>query len=100
VLLHLHGVQVIEGKLRNALNYDGEVTTKEGLCRLEVDLLVLLSRGEDVVSDRNVLHEDGLQLCGMSSQNFILLESFKRIGAKVGNKSGSVDVTLLFFLGV
>jgi hypothetical protein len=36
----------------------------------------------------------------MSSQNFIFLESFKRIGAKVGNKSGSVNVALLFFLGV
>jgi hypothetical protein len=97
VLLHFHGVQVIESELRNALNYDGEVATEKGFRGFKIDLLILLCCGEDIVSNRNVLHEDGLQLGGMGSQNFIFLESFKRIGAKVGNKCGSVDVTLLFF---
>lgn len=51
------------------------MTAEERLTRLKIDLLVDLSCREDVISDRNILHEDALQFCSVGSKDLVLLES-------------------------
>ena len=75
MLFHLHGVQVIEGELGDALDDDGEMTAEERFRRFKVNLLVDLRGREDVISDGDVLHENGLQFGGVGAQDLILLES-------------------------
>lgn len=106
MLLHFHSIKFIKSELRNALNHDGEVTAEERLSGFKVDLVVHLGRGEDVVSYRDVLHEDTLQFGGMGAKDLILLEGLQRVSTEVGNESCSLAVGchlfglfVLFFAG-
>lgn len=62
VVFHLHGVQVVEGKLRDSLNRNGEFTAEVSLLGFEVNTFVDGRGREDVVADADIVDEDTLQL--------------------------------------
>ena len=62
MLLHAHGVELVEGELADALNQDSELTAEEGLLSLKIDLFVNCCRRENIVTDADVVIEDSLQL--------------------------------------
>ena len=85
MLLHTHGIEVIQGKFANALNQDGEFTAKEKCLRFEINLFVDSRSGEDIVADAYVIGEDALELgrLGGRAQDFVLLEGLKVVDVEI-----------------
>lgn len=79
MIFHLHGIQIIECKLRHTLDGDRELTAKVSLFGFEVNSFVEGRSREDIVTDTNVVHEYTLELSGVSAQNFVLLECFEMV---------------------
>jgi len=85
MLFHLHGVQVVQGKLADPGDADRELATEVGLFGLEVDGFVDLLRGKDIVSNRDVVHKDRFQFVGLGTKNLVLLKSFKVVNGQVAD---------------
>lgn len=87
VLLHAHLIEVIEHEFANALNQDSEFTAKERILSLEIDLVIVASGREDVVSDADVVDENLLKHGSLVlvAKNLVLLESLKVIDVKVAD---------------
>ena len=85
VLLHLHGVEVVEGKLGYTCDADGELATEVSLLGLEVDCFVNLLGRKNIVSHGDVVDKDTFQLVCLRAQNFVLLEGLKVVYSKVAD---------------
>ena len=79
MVLHSHGIQVRQVKLRNALDHHYELAAKVFLVRYKLDQFLVRGSGEKVVSDTYVVHENVFKDVSMGTQNFILLEGLKPI---------------------
>ena len=87
VFLHAHRVQIIQGKLTDALDENGKLASKEERLCLKVNLLVNCCGRENVVADAYVISKDLLELVslGRCTQNFILLESLQIVHIKIAD---------------
>lgn len=94
MLLHLHGVQVVQGKLGHARDTDDEFASEVGLLGLEVDCFVDLLGTEDVVAHGDVVHKDRLQLVGLGTQDLVLLESLQVINCQIAHDRLSATLRL------
>ena len=60
MVLHSHGIQVRQVKLRNALDHHYELAAKVFFVRFELDQFLARSSGEKIVSNAYVVHENVL----------------------------------------
>ena len=99
MLLHLHGVEVVERELGDPLNADGELASEVCLLRLEVDLLFHEGSGENVVTDGNVVDKDTFEFGSLGAQNFIFLERFQILDCKIADYRAPWEGFLRLFEG-
>ena len=93
MLFHPHGVQVVQTELGDSLDTDNEFAAEVGLFSLEVNGLVDLLGGKDVVADTDVVNEDGLKLIGLGTEDLVLLESLQIVNCQIAD---NWLLTLLF----
>ncbi len=55
------------------------------MLRFEVNFFVYLGSRENVVSDRNVVNEDALELVCLGAKNLVFLECFQIVNGEVAN---------------
>ena len=85
MLLHAHLIQVVELEFADTLNQDGELAAEEEILGLEVDLLIMACRRENVVSDAHVVDENFLEHSGLIlvAEDLVLLERLQIVNVEV-----------------
>ena len=96
VLLHAHLIEVIELEFADALNQNCKFTTEEETFRLKVNFIIVAGRGENVVTDADVVDENFLKQghLVLVAEDLVLLERFEVVDVEVA------DDTCAVFVGV
>ena len=98
MLFHFHRVQVVQAKLRDTIDTNGEFSAKVSLFSFEVDFFIDLRSRENVVTDGNVVNEDALQFVCLGAKNFIFLECLQIVDGEVTDNCASFGNGLLLVL--
>lgn len=84
MVFHLHGVEVVKGELRDALDGNRELAPEVRLFGFEINALIEGGGGKDIVTDADIVDEDTLELGGVRTENLVFLESLQVVGCVAG----------------